>query len=533
MPLVLGVDLGTTNCAAAVLQDGAPLVVPFHQGKLTLPSVVAFVDGQALVGEPARRQAANNVPNTIFAAKRLIGRSYADPQTRKAIGAMGYTCVEGPNGDVRIVIGERRYAIPEISALVLAEIKHAARQHFAQEITHAVITVPAYFNDRQRQATKQAAMIAGLEVLRVVNEPTAAALAYGMHQGGERRVAVYDLGGGTFDVSVLKVGGGAVEVLASDGDAFLGGHDFDNRLLRWLVDQCNRQHQLDVTGDEKAMQRLREAAETAKIRLSDEASAKIALPFLTRNRGGESVHFECEVSREKLESLTADLVEATMITFRRAVSAAGLTPEKIDEVLLVGGMTCMPAIRSQVRATTHCDPASGVHPDLVVAVGAAVQASLLDAASDAAVLLDVTPHNLGILTVANLAETIVPRNTKVPVAQTRKFVTVRDNQEQVKIVVFQGDERQIDKNEILGEFLLEGIRHAPAGEVQIDVCFEITNEGMVKVSATETESGRVEALRISNALAISEPDLKAMIAERQRVLPDDLPAGVSPSDGPF
>jgi molecular chaperone DnaK len=515
MALVLGIDLGTTNSAAAVMEHDGPMVVPLHGGKLTIPSVVAFAGEQRLVGEAAKRQFISNVENTVSAAKRLIGRAYSDPQTQKAIASLSYRCVEGPNGDVWVAIGKRSFAIQEVSALVLAEIKRAARHHFARDIDRAVVTVPAYFNDRQRYATKQAAKIAGLDVLRVVNEPTAAALAYGMHQGAERRVAVYDLGGGTFDVSVLKVGGGAVEVLASAGDAFLGGHDFDDRIFRWLRKRIESRNQVRLDQDRKAIQRLREAAEAAKIRLSDETTTKIALPFLTTDASGNSVHCECELERGVFEELVRDLVDQTVTTFQGTIETAGLRSEEIEEVLLVGGMTAMPAIRARVEEVTQCPPATGVHPDLVVAVGAAVQASLMSQESDAAILLDVTPHDLGLLTVAELSETVIPRNTKVPATVKKRFVTVSDHQPQVRIVVYQGDERHIDRNEILGEFILDGLRLAPAGDVEIDVIFSITVEGIVHVSAIDVETNKKQTIRIEGAMGVAEEELERMIEDHR------------------
>jgi molecular chaperone DnaK len=521
----MGIDLGTTNSCAAVMDHDAPMVVPLHEGKYTLPSVVALIDGQHLVGEAAKRQCASNVENTVYAAKRLIGRAYRDPHTLKAIESVSYRCVQGPNGDVWVAIGDRTLAIQEVSALVLAEIKRAVRLHFSEEVSKAVITVPAYFNDRQRHATKQAAKIAGLEVLRVVNEPTAAALAYGMHQGVQRIVAVYDLGGGTFDVSVLRVGGGAVEVLASAGDAFLGGHDFDARIFQWLVDQIELQHGVKVAGDLRATQRLREASEAAKIRLSDEESTKIALPFLATHSDGQSIHHECELERCEFEELVESLLDRTIATFQSTIAAAGLNPRDIDEVLLVGGMTSMPAVRRRVSEVSGCEPASGVHPDLVVAVGAAVQASLLLADTDAAVLLDVTPHDLGIMTVSDLAETVIPKNSNVPANVKRRFVTVSDNQPRVKIVVYQGDERRIDKNEILGEFVLEGLRLAPAGDVKIDVAFEISADGIVRVTATDVETGKEQNIRIAGAVGIGDRELERMIEDHrqsQAVIEDRL-----------
>ncbi|MBI5508965.1 MAG: Hsp70 family protein [Deltaproteobacteria bacterium] len=519
MQPVIGIDLGTTNSCAAVIEQGKPLVVPMADGKVTLPSVVAFKDGQRLVGDAAKRQFVNNVENTIYATKRLIGRSFDDPQTQDAIGRVTYRSVRGPNGDVWIHAADRKYAIQEVTALVLTEIKEACRRHLAQDVTHAVIAVPAHFNDRQRTATKQAAKIAGLEVLRVINEPTAAALAFGMHFGAERRIAVYDLGGGTFDVSVLKVGGGAIEVLATDGDAFLGGNDFDHRILGWLVGRIEKQVGMAITNDPVVAHRLWEAAELAKIQLSTTPITKIALPFLTTRPNGEVVHFECDLLRPVYEELVTDLLQRTLTTFTNTLAAASLTLQTLDEVLLVGGMTRMPAIRKRMVEITGREPATGVHPDLAVAVGAAVQAAMLGEQTMPAVLLDVTPHNLGVMTVAGLAETVIPKNTKVPAHVERRFTTVRDDQETVRIVVYQGDSRQIDKNEILGEFQLESIRKAQRGQVQIDVGFSISTDGIVHVTATDVETGKAQEIKITSSVGLSKADLERMIAEHQQPAP--------------
>lgn len=516
MASVIGIDLGTTNSCAAVLEQGKPLVIPIHEGKVTMPSVVAFSGNQRLVGEPAKRQFINNVQNTIYSAKRLMGRHFNDPMTQKAIASVTYKCVGGPNGDVWVEVGNRKHAIQEISAFLLAEIKEAARRHLAQDVTEAVIAVPAYFNDRQRHATKQAAKIAGLEVKRVINEPTAAALAYGLHKGGERRVAVYDLGGGTFDVSVLKVGGGAIEVLATDGDAFLGGHDFDQRVYLWLVEQLKPRVDEQVFADPKVTHRLWEASENAKIRLSDEQSTKIALPFLATGRDGSAIHFECILNRSVLESLTGDLIGRTVSLFVDTLKTAGLKPYDIDEILLVGGMTRMPAVRAKVEEVTACAAATGVHPDLVVAVGAAVQGAMAAQETVPAVLLDVTPHNLGVLTVAGLSETVIPKNTRVPARIQKRFTTVRDEQVVVHIVVYQGDSRHIDKNEILGEFELTGLRPAPRGQIEIDVTFSIGNDGSVQVSATDVETGRAQEIQIARALGLGEAEMARLMEEHRR-----------------
>lgn len=510
MAPVIGIDLGTTNSAAAIVTGGEPMVIPIREETVTLPSVVAVVDGNRLVGEAAKRQLVSNPKNTITAAKRFMGRHFDDPDTQRALEGVGYDCAKGPNGDVWVMAGDRRWAIQEISAIVLEEIKRAAVAHLAEDVSEAVIAVPAYFNDRQRHATRQAAKIAGLEVLRVINEPTAAALAYGFHQGGNRRVAVYDLGGGTFDVSILQVGGGAIEVLASAGDAFLGGHDFDQRIFRWLTDKIAADVGGDLGQDAATLQRLREAAEAAKLRLSDETVAKIALPFLTVDAAGTPIHFECELARAEYEELVADLLERTLSTFTDTLDQAKVAAADLDELLLVGGMTRTPVIRRRVEEMTGCEPAVAVHPDLVVAVGAAVQGAMLTDDTMSAVLLDVTPHNLGVLTVAQLAETMIPRNTKLPAATMRRFTTATNDQPTVKIVVYQGDSRDIGQNEILGQFHLEGIRPAPRGDVKIDVKFEISTEGIVEVSATNVETGEAERIRITGALGLPETELDAI-----------------------
>jgi molecular chaperone DnaK len=506
MAPIVGIDLGTTNSCVAVIEHGKPLVIPVHEGSLTLPSIVSFSGAETLVGEAARRQFGQNVENTVFAAKRLLGRNFEDPQTQKVIATLTYRCVGGPNGDVWVLVGDRKRAMQEVSALVLAELKEACRRHLAEDVTQAVIAVPAYFNDRQRHATKQAAKIAGLEVLRVINEPTAAALAFGLHQGGERKVAVYDLGGGTFDVSVLKVGGGAIEVLASAGDAFLGGRDFDQCIFAWLEQKLAAERHLNVGVDAHLRHRLWETAEAAKVRLSNEVVVKIALPFLCNDASGNAVHFDCDLDRATYEGLVDDLVERTVALFVDTVKTAGLEPHALDTVLLVGGMTRTPRVRQRVLELTGCEPAAGIHPDLVVAVGAAVQAAMLTDAASPAVLLDVTPHNLGVLTVAGLAETMIPKNARVPTQAQRRFTTVRDDQELVRIVVYQGDSRRNDKNEILGEFLLEGLRPAARGQVQIDVSFTLSSDGIVHVTAVDVETGKAQAIRITAAVGLTDPE---------------------------
>ncbi|MBI5508955.1 MAG: Hsp70 family protein [Deltaproteobacteria bacterium] len=515
---VLGIDLGTTNSCASLMEGEAPLVLPMADGKYTLPSVVAFKAGRVLVGERAKRQSATNAASTIFAAKRLMGRSFSDPETQRAIENVPYRCIAGPTGDVNIVLDDKAFAVEEISALILGTMKRAAERHLQREVRQAVIACPAYFNDRQRQATRDAGMIAGLEVIQIVNEPTAAALAHGFHQGASRRVVVYDLGGGTFDVSVLRVGGGAVEVLATAGDAFLGGHDFDNRIFDWLVGRVAETHGVNVAEDADVSQRLREAAEAAKIRLSESERTTIAVPFLTTAKGGEPVHLECALDRALFESLTGDLVERSVTLFKETIQAAGLTPEAIQEVLLVGGMTRMPAVRARVAELVACPPSFNVHPDLVVAVGASVQAALLTNDAASAVLVDVTPHNLGIMTVAGLAETVIPKNTRIPTAVERRFSTVSDGQQVVKIVVYQGDSRKLAQNQVLGEFYLQGIRPAPRGDVKIDVRFAISADGTVQVTAIDVETKNAKELRIVRGSGRPPGELERMISQHQELL---------------
>ena len=519
MAPIIGIDLGTTNSCVAVMEQGKPLVVPMADGNVTLPSVVAFVGGERLVGDSAKRQFMNNVTQTVYAAKRLIGRSFDDSQTQRAIANMTYPCVRGPNGDVWIAVGERNYAVQEVNAWIVAELKEACRRHLAEDVTEAVIAVPAHFNDRQRTATKQAAKIAGLDVVRVINEPTAAALAFGMQVGAERRIAVYDLGGGTFDVSVLKVGGGAVEVLASDGDAFLGGNDFDYRILRWLAERIEKEAGLNVSADPRLTHRLNEAAELTKMELSNNPFAQVALPFLGTSPRGEAINFECTLLRPLYETLVADLIDQTVATFTSVLRAAKVEASELDAVLLVGGMTRTPAIQHRIEELTGKPAAAGVHPDLAVAVGAAIQGAMLTDAATPAVLLDVAPHNLGIMTVAGLAETVIPKNCRLPAKEVRRFTTVRDNQELVRIVVYQGDSRQIDKNQILGEFLLEKIRQAPRGQVQIDVEFVISTDGIVEVTATDVETRQAQQIRITGSLGVDKQALEKMIADHQSLLP--------------
>ncbi len=521
---VLGIDLGTTNSCVAVVESGTPLVVPVDKGFYTLPSVVARIqDGKHLVGRLAKRQAVVNAENTVFAAKRLIGRDFADPFATRAMNSSPFHTSAGPEGDIRIELGSREaphsYAVQEISALVLGELKAAAEAYFGEPVAKAVITVPAYFTDRQRQATIDAGRIAGLDVLRIINEPTAAALAYGALQSGDtRRIAVYDLGGGTFDVSVLAISTEVVEVLATAGDAFLGGRDFDDRVLEWLLALIEREHGVSVGGDRNAMQRLRDAAESAKIELSEQTTAKIALPFLATRRDGQPLHVQCELDRNQYEAMVNDYVDRTIGMFVGTIAQAGLGLSQVDEIILVGGMTRTPKIQRRVSEAVGKTPSSGVHADLVVAVGAAIQGALLTSGQPGVVLMDVTPHNLGIMAFGGLAETVIPKDTTIPTEFRRIFTTVQDNQEQVRIIVYQGDARHIGNNEVLGEFMLQGIPPRQRGGVHIEVAFSISADGIVAVSARDMETGREQAIQVTGRHRLQEDEIRRMISDHQENL---------------
>ncbi len=523
---VLGIDLGTTNSCVAVVEGGTPLVVPVDRGFYTLPSVVAVdPEGKHLTGRAAKRQAVVNAENTVFAAKRLMGRDFDDPFAKRAMETSPFECKAGPEGDIRIQLTggpgsePQGYAIQEISALVLGDLKRAAESYFGEPVAKAVITVPAYFTDRQRQATMDAGRIAGLEVLRIINEPTAAALAYGaLQKGGQRKIAVYDLGGGTFDVSVLAISADVVEVLATAGDAFLGGRDFDDRLLEWLLALIEREHGVSVGNDRNAMQRLRDAAEVAKIELSDQLHAKIALPFLATRRDGQPLHLQCEIERGQYEAMVTDYVDRTLEMFLSTIAHAGLTPNEIDEIILVGGMTRTPRIQRRVSDAMAKTPASGVHADLVVAVGAAIQGSLLVASSPGVKLMDVTPHNLGIMAFGGLAETVIPKDTTIPTEFKRSFTTVTDNQEQVRIIVYQGDARHIERNEVLGEFTLTGLPAKPRGGVNIEVSFSISADGIVSVAARDMETGREQAIQVTGRHRLHEDEIKRMVSDHKENL---------------
>ena len=520
MGRILGIDLGTTNSAAAVMDNGRPLVIPCDGERYILPSVVAFAeDGRILVGRQAKRYSVRDAANTVIAAKRLMGLSFDDPRAKQAIDAANYECMKGPAGDVRIKIRDRAFAVAEISAFIIAEIKRCAEEHLHETIDRAVITVPAYFNDFQRQATRDAGRIAGLEVLRILNEPTAAALCYGaLKQGGRRRLVVYDLGGGTFDVSLLAIDGDVIEVIATAGDAFLGGRDFDQRIVDWVIRHIEQEHNVSIANDSNALQRVWEAAEAAKVDLSDKDDVTLNLPFLTQGPDGAPLHVSENLDRKTYESLVKDLVDRTLTFFTNTVSGAGMTPKDLDEVILVGGMTRMPLVTERVREIVGRIPSSGVHPDLVVAVGAAVQADILSTKGNSTVLVDVTPHNLGISTVAGLAETVIPKDTAIPVEAHRIFTTVQENQEQVRIVVYQGDGRRMEQNQVLGQFVLSGIRQGPRGSVQVDVCFQISSDGIVAVSARDPDTGVAQAIQIQQSHTLAQGELERMIRNHGEAL---------------
>ncbi len=514
MDRVIGIDLGTTNCCVSVLGDDGPIVIPNKGGYKTTPSMVAVTQaGKRLVGHIAKRQAITNAENTVYAAKRLIGRKWGSRQVENARLTASYSVVEGPHDDVRIQLRERSYSVPEVSSMLLQEMKIIAEDFLGVPAERAVITVPAYFNDNQRQATKDAGQIAGLDVIRIINEPTAAALAFGHGKQLNQTVAVYDLGGGTFDVSVLEIGSNSVfKVIATTGDTFLGGEDFDARVLDWLVDDFKREHHIDLKQDRMALQRLKDAAEKAKCELSSVSEAEINLPFIISTGRNEALHLQKSISRSQLESLTLDLVERTVEICRDALKDASLDVDDIDDVLLVGGMTRMPAIRTAVSDFFKRRPNQGVHPDEVVALGAAIQgAALTDRKKHQMLLLDVTPHALGIMTAGRHFEEVIAQNTTVPTHSSKVFTTSRDNQTTVKILVMQGESTHARDNELLGEFNLTGLRQAARGEVEVEVTFSIDTDGIVSVSAKDLETGQAQSIQVTASSGLTEQEVSQMI----------------------
>lgn len=515
MERVIGIDLGTTNSCVSILESDTPTVIPNRGGYKTTPSIVAVTEaGKRLVGHIAKRQAITNAENTVHAAKRLIGRKWDSPQVKNALMTSSYHIVEGPHDDVRIELRGKQFSVPEISSMILQEMKLVADEHIGESVNKAVITVPAYFNDNQRQATKDAGAIAGLDVIRIINEPTAAALAYGYGKNVDKTVAVFDLGGGTFDISILEIGGqGVFKVIATTGDTFLGGEDFDARIIDWLVESFQEENGIDLREDRMALQRLRDAAEKAKCELSAMPEAEINLPFIISTSRNEALHLQTSLGRKKFEALTSDLVERTVEICRQALEDAQLDNDEVEEVLLVGGMTRMPAIQKAVEQFFGRPPNRGVHPDEVVAMGAAIQGAALVEDTRDMLLLDVTPHALGIMTFGSHFEELIPHNTTVPTSMGKTFTTSRDNQTAVKIIVMQGDSERADENELLGEFILTGLRRAPKGEVEVEVTFEINTDGIVSVSAKDLETNQIQAIQVTASSGLTPEEIRVMAEE--------------------
>ncbi len=515
MEKVIGIDLGTTNSCVAFVDNGTPVVIPNRGGYKTTPSMVAVTEaGKRLVGHIAKRQAITNAENTVSAAKRLIGRKWTSPQVKNAVATSSYRIIEGPHHDVRIVLREKDFSVPEVSALILQEMRVIAEDHLGTSVNKAVITVPAYFNDNQRQATKDAGEIAGLDVIRIINEPTAAALSYGFGRNVEKTVAVYDFGGGTFDISILEIGqNGVFKVIATAGDTFLGGEDVDARIIDWLVQNFRDENGIDLRQDRMALQRLRDAAEKAKCDLSGVKETEVNLPFIISSGRNEALHLQRTLSRATLEELAGDLIERTVDICQQTLEDARLDKDEIEEVILVGGMTRMPKIQQAVAAFFEREPCKGVHPDEVVALGAAIQGSALvtDDAKQQMILLDVTPHPLGIMTVGNVFEELIPQNTTVPTSRQKIFTTSRDNQTAVKILVMQGNAEKAEENEFLGEFILTGLRRADKGQVEIEVTFEINADGIVSVKAKDLETGKEQAIDVTATSGLTREEIKAMI----------------------
>ncbi|WP_439538643.1 molecular chaperone DnaK [Sphingomonas sp.] len=521
MGKVIGIDLGTTNSCVAVMEGGKPKVIENAEGARTTPSIVAFAkDGERLIGQPAKRQAVTNPDNTVFAVKRLIGRRYDDPITKKDTELVPYTIVKGSNGDAWVKAGGEDYSPSQISAFILQKMKETAESYLGETVTQAVITVPAYFNDAQRQATKDAGKIAGLEVLRIINEPTAAALAYGLDKDNNKTIAVYDLGGGTFDISILEIGDGVFEVKATNGDTFLGGEDFDSKLVQYFADEFKKVEGIDLTKDKLALQRLKEAAEKAKIELSSAQTTEVNLPFITADQNGPK-HLVKTLSRAELERLVDDLITRTLDPCRKAMADAGVKSAQIDEVVLVGGMTRMPKVRQVVKEFFGKEPHTGVNPDEVVAIGAAIQAGVLQGDVKDVLLLDVTPLSLGIETLGGVFTRMIDRNTTIPTKKSQVYSTADDNQQAVTIRVFQGEREMAADNKMLGQFDLVGIPPAPRGVPQIEVTFDIDANGIVNVSAKDKGTGKEQQIRIQASGGLSDSDIDQMVRDAEKFAEED------------
>ena len=516
---VIGIDLGTTNSVVAIVQGGQPVVIKNRTGQLLTPSVVAVTSGgKRLVGHLAKRQAITNPENTVYASKRLIGRKYSSAQIQKAREVLPYRLVCGEHDDVRVQLGDRPVSLPEVAAAVLHELRKDAEAHLGRTVTKAVVTVPAYFNDGQRQATKDAGRIAGLDVLRIINEPTAAALAYGFARNVNGKIAVFDLGGGTLDVSVLDVSKGVFEVVATGGDTYLGGEDFDNRIIEWLVMSFAKEHGVDLRKDRMALQRLKDAAERAKMELSTVQETAINLPFLYTPSGGTSaLHLQASLSRAKLEELTRDLAERTIQIAEQVLGEAKVKVSELKEIILVGGMTRMPMVQSMVQRHFK-EPSKGVHPEEVVALGAAIQADALLRPDSQVLLLDVTPQSLGVAIAGGYTRRLIAKNTTVPTSVTETFHTSRDGQTTVKIMVLQGESDIAHENELLGEFILSGLRLATRGDVEIDVTFDINAEGIVSVSARDRETGVQQSIIVTASGGLTDTELKDILDDQEDLM---------------
>jgi molecular chaperone DnaK len=521
MGKIIGIDLGTTNSVCAVMMGGEPVVIPSAEGERLVPSVVAVnKNHERLVGRVARNQAIVNAQNTVFSIKRFMGRRYSDGEVQRTLSRVPYQVAEAENGDVRVAVDGKDYSPPEISAMILSKIKRDAEAYLSEPVTQAVITVPAYFNDAQRNATKDAGKIAGLEVLRIINEPTASSLAYGLDKKKNETIAVYDLGGGTFDISILDVGDGVFEVKSTSGDTFLGGDDFDQRIMDHLISEFQRDNGIDLRNDKQSLQRLKEASEKAKIELSTVMQTEINLPYLTADNSGPK-HLVTTLTRARFEQLTSDLIERTLAPMRSALKDANITPAQVDEVVLVGGMTRMPAVQEAVRRMFSKDPHKGVNPDEVVAVGAAIQAGVLGGEVTDILLLDVTPLTLSIETLGGVATPLIERNTTIPSRRSQVFSTATDSQTQVEINVLQGERPLAVDNKSLGKFILDGIPPAPRGVPQIEVTFDIDVNGILKVTAKDKASGRTQHITITASSGLSKDEVERMRGEAEAHAADD------------
>ncbi len=518
---IIGIDLGTTNSVVAVMEGGDPVVITNSEGSRLTPSVVAVTKtGERLVGQVAKRQAVTNPENTIFSIKRLMGRKFNDPEVQKARKILPYKIIEAPNGDAWVEMAGKQYSPPEISAMILAKLKADAEAYLGEKVTQAVITVPAYFNDSQRQATKDAGRIAGLEVLRIINEPTASSLAYGLDKKKDETIAVYDFGGGTFDISILALGEGVFEVKSTNGDTFLGGDDFDQRIIQWIVNEFKKDTGIDLSKDRMALQRLKEAAEKAKIELSTVMQTEINLPFITADASGPK-HLTMTLTRAKLEQLVGDLIENSLNPVRQAMEDAKLAPSDIDEVVLVGGQTRMPMMQQIVQRYFGKEPHKGINPDEVVAIGAAIQAGVLGGEVKDILLLDVTPLTLGIETLGGVMTPLIERNTTIPTRKSQIFSTAADMQTQVEVHVLQGERPMAADNKSLGRFILDGIPPAPRGVPQIEVTFDIDANGIVNVTAQDKATGREQKITITASSGLSKEEIDRMVKEAQRFSEED------------